>query len=395
VNANIDFRANAGADFAAGSHQGTDVGASGLVYDVGAGVRTYTDPHRDEPSRETWEWAAWTAPQVTPGFAFTSLVPSWNASAPAGSWLEVEARVSRDGIAMSRWYALGRWAESEHDIHPTSVAGQDDGSGRVVTEVLEACPGVAWSTYQMRIVLMRRPGSDVTPSVRLLGAVVAKTPRTVSTVSASGTARGCELAVPAYSQQLHRHRYTTWASVGDSWCSPTSTSMVLASWGRGPASEDYAWVRDDQPEPFVDHAAWHVYDHSYRGPGNWSFNTAYAALYGTTAFVTRLADLTEAELFIDAGIPLVAGVSFTRDQLDGADYDTEGHLLTIVGFDEAGNVISNDPASHGIATNDAVRTVYDRAQFEKVWLGSGGIVYVIRPPGVPLPPRGATSNPHW
>jgi len=41
----------------------------------------------------------------------------------------------------------------------------------------------------------------------------------------------------------------------------------------------------------------------------------------------------------------------------------------------------------GTALAAAVRRVYDRAQFEQVWLGdSGGVVYVISEPGVTLPP---------
>ena len=48
-------------------------------------------------------------------------------------------------------------------------------------------------------------------------------------------------------------------------------------------------------------------------------------------------------------------------------------------------MIVNDPASH-LAEQRAVRTVYDRAEFENVWIPkSGGIVYVIHPASVPLP----------
>ena len=32
-------------------------------------------------------------------------------------------------------------------------------------------------------------------------------------------------------------------------------------------------------------------------------------------------------------------------------------------------MICNDPASHSIASNDEVRVVFDRAEFERVWLG--------------------------
>ena len=61
-----------------------------------------------------------------------------------------------------------------------------------------------------------------------------------------------------------------------------------------------------------------VYDHGYRGAGNWSFNTAYAATRTGEAFVTRLRDLRDAERFIAAGIPLAASITFGSGQLSGA-----------------------------------------------------------------------------
>jgi hypothetical protein len=107
-----------------------------------------------------------------------------------------------------------------------------------------------------------------------------------------------------------------------------------------------------------------------------------------------LRDLAEAEAFVAAGVPLVVSVSFREDELDGAGYETSGHLLTVVGFTAEGDVVSNDPNSHRVASNDAVRTVYRRDQFERVWLGAnGGLTYVMHPRDValPVPP----IEPNW
>ncbi|MGH3333861.1 MAG: C39 family peptidase, partial [Nocardioidaceae bacterium] len=123
-------------------------------------------------------------------------------------------------------------------------------------------------------------------------------------------------------------------------------------------------------------------------------NTAYAARFGLTAYVTRMRSMAEAEQFIAAGIPLVVSVTFTEEQLDGAGYGTAGHLLTIIGFDADGNVVSNDPASHQLASNEEVRATYDRRQFEDAWLArTGGIAYVIHPPDVTPPPP--PPEPTW
>jgi hypothetical protein len=104
--------------------------------------------------------------------------------------------------------------------------------------------------------------------------------------------------------------------------------------------------------------------------------------------VTQLHSLAEAEQFIKAGIPLVASIAFNSGKLDGFFFkSTNGHLMVIVGFTASGNPIVNDPAS---PDNASVRHVYDRVQFEEAWMtASGGIVYVIHPSSVTLPPSPA------
>lgn len=141
-------------------------------------------------------------------------------------------------------------------------------------------------------------------------------------------------------------------------------------------------------DPWVDYAARFTYDYHYQGAGNWPFNVAYAGRFGLDGEVTQLHSLQEAESFVKAGIPLVASIDFASNKLDGFLFkSTSGHLMVIAGFTKDGNVVANDPA----ATSDAtVRRVYDRAQFERAWLTStGGIVYIIHPPSVPLPASAA------
>ena len=386
----VSFRAWRADELHTGAHVGTAAGPAGLRYDEDAGCRSYTDPFGDG-TPATYRWTSWLSPEVTPGHRFTTLVPSWNARTPDGSWLEVEARTTDDGVHWGRWWVLARWAETDTAIHPTTVPGQSDDRARVEIEELVAADGVAWTGYQLRVSLMRPESGGAVPTVSLVGAVASA--GEPAGAGPGGAAHGQELPVPAYSQQIHRGEYPDWDSGGESWCSPTSTAMVLGAWGLGPAEEEYAWVDPTYPDRFVDHAARSVFDHAYGGAGNWSFNTAYAALHGTEAFVTRLASLVDVEAFIAAGIPLVASVAFEEHELPGAGYRTSGHLLVVVGFDDAGDVIVNDPASHEIPSNDEVRVVYPRAEFEKVWMRSGGLVYVVHPVDVPLPQR--TDPPRW
>jgi hypothetical protein len=390
-----------GDGFGRGSHSGTESVADLLTFGTSQGTLEYTDPFGPQPqSAVEYECTAWVSPEVPIGFPATEVVPSWNAATPGDSWLLVEARTARGdhgSRSWSRWFTLAHWADSDREIHPTSVPGQDDVSGRVETDVLAAGEDVAWSAYQLRVSLLRRVGSSARPTVSMIGAMASRVPADApAAVSSGGQAWGVELPVPPYSQQLHRGEYVRWDRGGRSWCSPTSTSMLLAFHDRLPDARDYDWVDPTFPNRFVVQAARHVYDYAYKGAGNWSFNTAYAGRHGAEAFVTRLRSLTEAEAFISAGIPLAATVSFTEETLTGAGYDTDGHLLTIIGFTEDGDVICNDPASHSVPSNDEVRVVFDRGQFESVWLGSsGGVVYVVHTDEVPLPPPPDPDEPNW
>jgi hypothetical protein len=204
---------------------------------------------------------------------------------------------------------------------------------------------------------------------------------------------GIDLGVPMFSQEIHHGEYPEFDGGGEAWCSPTSTSMVVAYWaGLGLAQAPNAGELAGIPyaDPWDDFTARAVFDYHYDGAGNWPFNAAYAASRGLVADVTQLHNLSEAEPFIRAHIPLVASIAFESNKLTGAIKSTNGHLVVIVGFTADGNVIVNDPASPDDAS---VEHVYDRAQFERAWIGgSGGVVYVDRPAGWQTPSLTANNS---
>jgi len=385
------------ADFSSGSFDGTTATANGLRITNPVGQLNYTDPFGDG-SAKTYDYGTWTSPVVTPGFNYTELISSWNASTPGDSWVEVSVRGTAETGATSKWYVLGRWTANDDKLHRTSLSGQRDELATVLIDTLATVNDHTFSDYQLRLNLYRLAGTTDTPTVRTLGAMASSLPDDKKVpASPLGGAEGIVLNVPTYSQEKHIGEYPQWDNGGEAWCSPTSTSMVMDYWGAGPDSSGYptghGWVDPAYSDPQVDHAARQTFDYNYDGAGNWPFNAAYAATGGLEGFVTRLRSLTEAEQFIKAGIPLVASVSFKKGQLTGAGYGTNGHLMVIVGFDEDGNVVVNDPASHLIPSNDQVRTTYDREQFENTWVPhSGGVVYVIHPASVPLPPSPAEAN---
>lgn len=385
------------ADFRAGTAQGTAVVGGNLVFRHATGSTSYVDPFGDGTAR-SYEQASWISPEVRPGFGLTELVASWNATTPTGTWIEVALSGRSDLGETTKWYVLGRWNSGDDiaggAIHRTSVPDQEDAVGDVAVDTFVANNGRSLESWRLKVTLYRLAGSHKVPVVRSLGAMASRLPGDEAIpASPGGGAWGQVLPVPTYSQETHIGHYPQWDNGGEAWCSATSTAMVLDYWNAGPTARETAWVDPTDADPQVDHAARSVFDYAYDGAGNWPFNTAYAGTRKLDAFVTRLRSLTEAEQFVKAGIPLVVSMSFTKDELPGAGYGTNGHLMVIVGFSSTGDVVVNDPASHLIKSNDEVRTTYDRAAFENAWIPhSGGLAYVIHPATKRLPAAPDQAN---
>jgi hypothetical protein len=368
------------ATFSTGTVSGVAAGGTLTLAKNGLAAGSYDDPF-DNPDRGaiSYQSGVWTSTWTHVEFPFDELVASWNAETPAGTWIRTEMQARGSGRD-TKWYTMGIWAAGDGDIHRTSVGGQGDVDGFIAIDTFirdkKAAP-LDW--YRLRVTLYRASGR-ATPSVRMIGAMTSA--GTTYTIPSPFGGMASDNAVPPYSQETHRGEFPEYDGGGEAWCSPTSTAMILGYWGVGPSDADLAaFPGPGYTDPQVDYAARYVYDWHYQGAGNWPDNTAYAARFGLNAFVTRLRSLSEAELFTNAGIPLVASIN---GKLPGFFFKkTSGHLLVIRGFTATGDVIANDPA---VPTNADVTKVYGRADFENVWLGgSAGIVYVIYPAGRALP----------
>jgi len=367
----------------------------------------YTDPFAAVPvlgatvdGSGSYSYGTWTSPVYNLSFPFTELVSSWNAKTSPGTWIQSEVLPQLDnGQWASKWYILGRWAYNDSDFHRTSVGGQGDANGFVSIDTFFAKdhPAIA---YRLRLTMYRRTGwsaARAPVSVTRYSAVASNLTNQKGSFPSPTTMNGqtIDLGVPSHSQEIHHGHYPEFDNGGEAWCSPTSTAMVVRYWQNttgtpyAPSAAETSWVNPPQ-DPEVDYAARFVYDYHYHGAGNWPFNTAYAAERGLVSDVTQLHNLSEAEPFIKAHIPLVASVAWTSNKLDTGIKSTNGHLMVIGGFTGTGDVIAYDPAS---PTDADVRHVYEREQFERAWIpASGGIVYVDSPTGWPTPSLTANNS---
>lgn len=315
------------------------------------------------------------SPMHTTQKPITTIVASWNAITPPGTWMEVHVRV-KQGNTWTHWYILPIWASDFSTIHRHSVDGQGDASGTVATDTFYTVSQKA-TAYQLSITLFSASPTG-SPEVRRIAAIATNDADAQHTpdVPSNRAAWGINLPVPQRSQMLSQYQSSGYGGGGEVWCSPTSTSMVMAYWSN-------VLHRPDLDQTVPD-AARDTYDFTYDGTGNWPFNAAYAGHYGLHAFVTRMYSMSQVEQWIKAGVPIVMSTAYGAGQLPGSPIpSSNGHLLVIRGFTAHGDVITNDPAA---ATDNAVQVIYPRAILQKLWLDtSNGTVYVIYPEHWPTP----------
>ena len=312
-----------------------------------------------------------TSPLMTTSFDYTEAIASWNASTPVGSWVEVQFR-AKYGERWSKWYVLGIWASDDSTIERHSVRLQGDSDGSVAVDTfVSSNKKETTNAFQLKIRLF---SADKISTASVRNASVAystSAPKSAAVSSGNPALWDMQLAVPQCSQMVY-------PGGGEVWCSPTSTSMVLGYWNTDPGSDCAA-----REATAVDG----IFDWVYDGHGNWPFNTAYAATksVGTQqleGYVARFTSLEKAEEFVAAGVPVIMSIAWGNGDLTNSSVSsTNGHLLVVVGFDEQGNPIVNDPA---FPQDGAVQATYLRSEFEPLWLqASGGTVYLIYPEGTP------------
>jgi len=308
-----------------------------------------------------------TSPEISTAFNYQEAIASWNATTPAGSWVEIQYR-ARYGTRWSKWYVLGIWAADYSTIRRHSVQSQGDSDGFVAVDTfVSSNKKETTNKFQIKLRLFSADGTS-TPSVHNASVAYSTTaPKNPSVSVGSPSNWNTSINVPECSQMVY-------PDGGEVWCSPTSTSMVLA----------YLDGYMGACEPRVRAAVEGVYDWIYDGHGNWPFNTAYAATQGYEGYVARFTSLAKAEEYVKEGVPVIMSIAWKKGELTGADIEsTNGHLLALVGFDASGNPIVNDPAS---PDDPSVQKTYLRSEFEPLWLkASGGTVYLIYPQGAAVP----------
>lgn len=303
------------------------------------------------------------SPEIKAGISWNELVVSWNATAPDGTFLTVEAAAVVPGQP-KKFSMLGIWSPDNSSFPRTSVRGQQDAFSKVDTDTLVLNESA--DTVQIRVTVGGT--TNLVPTLKFLGLSFANTKVSPAYRQPNLAAWGRTVATPEHSQ----HGYPK----EKGWCSPTSLSMVLSRWAD----------KLNRPEMnlSVPDVAAAVYDRDFDGTGNWPFNTAFAGSFkGMRSYFTRLDDLAEVEDWIAAGIPVVLSARWDWLQA-GRPLDSTGHLIVCIGFTDCGDVVVNDPAAH-LERGDSVRKIYKREDVIYSWTKSHNAVYLVYPTSAKIP----------
>lgn len=308
----------------------------------------FTAVPADAPGESTF-----VSSELTPRRPWDQLIASWNVSSNVPLHLEVRARF---GDRYSRYFSLGHWSLATNEFPRASVNGQADPDGDVQTDTLVLTRPA--SALQLRV---HFPGAtNPSPTVRflVLSLFDSKSPAKPSTPSVPAPH---VIDVPLRSQADYPEGITQW-------CSPTSLTMVLAHHGHTLNRTD---LQHDVRQ--VAHA---VFDPSWPGTGNWSFNVAFAGTQpGLRAFAARLPDFDTLEAWIRRDIPVIASVSLALLRGKPSPEKGDGHLIVVVGFDSEGRVVINDP---GVRL-ERVRQNVPLETFLRAWAHSRNTVYLVYP----------------
>jgi hypothetical protein len=303
------------------------------------------------------------SPEIKSRIPWNELVVSWNTTAPAGTFVKIEA-CAIVPWKKTKFYTLANWSPDNKTFPRTSVRGQKNADGNVDTDTLILNEPA--KAAQIRVTLGGTNG--VQPTLKFLSLSFSNTKVPPVTRPPNRAAWGKIITTPEHSQFGYPNE--------KGWCSPTSLSMVLSRWSDV--------MRRPEMDLNVPEVAKKVYDQGFAGTGNWPFNTAFAGSFrGMRSYVTRLDDLSEVEDWIAAGIPVILSARWDW-LLPGRPPDNDGHLIVCIGFTETGDVVINDPATR-LEKQESVRRIYKRDDVIHSWTKSHNAVYLIYPESAQIP----------
>ena len=283
---------------------------------------------------------------------FRQLIFSWNAIRPKQGYFTFYVQ-SRDSATKkwSDWYKMIEWGQAVQRSHLVKLGS---GQPEYVYVRLEQPLGRHADGFKLRVEVHGQAQLDDLRYVSLsLSDFTKFKPEPINELSHLPTVR--INGVPKRSQMVLNHNDCKMM------CSPTATSMQVS----------YVSKQPIDPLAFASKS----YDYGLGAYGSWPFNVAHAfeVCPNRTFRLVRLDSFRDLHSYLKRKLPVVVSV---RGYMQGAPQEYKnGHLLTVVGWDQARQlVICHDPAIYG---DRQVRHGYKLSHFLRSWESSHRLAYVV------------------
>ena len=283
---------------------------------------------------------------------FDTLVGSWSAitSQNTGA-VEVYFRVLVDGV-WSDYFTYGQWRLGDQNKGVSKISS--NGVARMEEDTVFTATGKIATAYQYKVEFRRLEEGNESPELRLVACCVRVIGYEELKLDYTQISQTVIYDVPMLNQNIV-------PIIGNSICSPTSTTMLLKYYGHSFNVEGYAYEHQ--------YVAQIAKDYGHNMFGNWVYNVAVMGAYGEYAYVKRFINNDELMWHLENVGPVALSV---KGNMQGY-YNTAGHLIVCKGYkivDGEVVFICNDPNLKDVEVEYTYETI------ENVWRE---IAYVIEP----------------
>ena len=283
---------------------------------------------------------------------FDVLVGSWSAvtNQTTGS-VELFVRVLVDGI-WSDYFTYGEWRLG--DENKGISKSSSNGVAKMDEDTVFVQSGKTATAYQYKVEFNRVENTLASPELTLVANCIQVAGYEQLKLDYSKISQNVLYDVPQLNQNIV-------PVIGNSICSPTSTTMLLKFYGHSFAKEGFAYEHQ--------YVASLAKDYGHNMYGNWVYNVAVMGAYGEYAYVKRFINNDELMWHLENIGPVALSV---KGNMQGY-YNTSGHLLVCKGYkivDGEVIFICNDPNIKNVEVEYTYETI------ENVWRE---IAYVIEP----------------
>lgn len=309
------------------------------------------------------------SPVINLPFYFGEAVPSWNIKCPEKSSFSVFVRFGNDiknKNILSPWLLMGEWNEKcaysklKSYISNSKIEGKFDNPFKYLETKIETDYILSSNNFnqiQFCFIFNISPNDDVEFSSLSISASTHRGDKKLNLYEKTNLGKNSYIAVPFRSQGWEDKK------ISSEICSVVSTATVMDYYGVDIKTAELAKV---------------AYDTRYKMYGMWWRAVQSAHQYGFDGYVRHFRSFEDVKECIDKKNPVIACICVNKNDIaEDPQYETDGHVIVILGFDENGDILCADG---GFRKEEDGILSYKREEFEKIWfVNGGGIGYFITP----------------